>query len=76
MNNIEITMSCRDGQLRPGYGNCESEITMSCRDGQLRPGYGNCESEITMSCRDGQLRPGYGQKLTPKKYTKKIKKVA
>ena len=52
------------------------EITMSCRDGQLRPGYGNCESEITMSCRDGQLRPGYGQKLTPKKYTKKIKKVA
>ncbi len=42
--NKEITMACRDGQLRPGYGITE-ELTMACRDGQLRPGYGITELE-------------------------------
>ena len=42
--NKEITMACRDGQLRPGYGITE-ELTMACRDGQLRPEYGITELE-------------------------------
>ena len=45
----EVTMSCRDGQLRPGYG-VHNEVTMSCRDGQLRPGYG-IHDEVTSKVR-------------------------
>ena len=42
----EITMACRNGQLRPGYGINEDEITMACRNGQLRPGYGINEDKV------------------------------
>lgn len=42
--NKKLTMACRDGQLRPGYG-ITDKLTMACRDGQLRPGYGITEVE-------------------------------